>query len=151
MQRGGMVRAFIPLSLAVLSLSILAGCTLIDQRTFNPQAGRKPPDLAGPAGPGAPPPLITVDFSHPSPDYAAVLRQAVVSALSRKRDVQFDVVTVVPATGAPADQVGAATGLTADARAIARAINADGVDDDRIHLLARAEGVTTRQVQVFVR
>ena len=73
------------------------------------------------------------------------------SAVSRKPDVQFDVVTVVPATGAPADQVGAATGLTAEARAVARAISADGVDDDRIHLLARAEGVATRQVQVFVR
>ncbi len=139
------------LCLATLGLATLAGCTLIDQRTFNPQAGRKPPDLAGPAGPGPAPPLVTVDFGRPNPDYATELHQAVISAVSRKPDVQFDVVTVVPATGAPADQVGAATGLTAEARAVARAISADGVDDDRIHLLARAEGVATRQVQVFVR
>ena len=147
MQRGDMLRA----PALLLCLAALAGCTLIDQRTFNPQAGRKPPDLAGPAGPGAAPPLVTVDFGRPNPDYATELHQAVTSAVSRKPDVQFDVVTVVPATGAPADQVGAATGLTAEARAVARAISADGVDDDRIHLLARAEGVATRQVQVFVR
>ncbi len=150
MQRGGMARALLLPCLALVACA-LAGCTLIDQRTFNPQAGRKPPDLAGPAGPAPAPPLVTVDFGRPNPDYAAELHQAVVSAVSRKPDVQFDVVTVVPAAGAPADQVGAATGLTADARAVARAISADGVDDDRIHLLARAEAVATRQVQVFVR
>ena len=133
-------------------LSLLgAGCTLVDQRTFNPQAGAKyTPPVTGPVI--APvPPLVTVDYGHPDPDYAAALHQAVAAALARKADVQFDVVTVVPSNGTTAQQVAAASGLTANAREIARAINNDGVDDDRIHLLARAEaGVSSRQIQVFV-
>ena len=130
---------------------LLAGCTLIDQRTFDAHAGElaKPPAVAGPP---AAQPLVTVDFAHPSPDYTAALQQAVAEATSRKPDVQFDVVTVVPATGTTAQQAAAAAGLTPDAREIARAINDDGVADDRIHLSARAEGgAESRQVQVFVR
>ena len=134
----------------VLLCSIpLLGCTLIDQRTFDPQAGMpaKPP-----ATPGPPPvlPLVTIDLSRPDPNYTTALHQAVEDAVSRKPDVQFDVVSVVPATGTPAQQIAAATGITGSAREIARAINADGVDDDRIHLSARADSVPNRQVQVFV-
>ncbi len=129
---------------------VLTGCKLIDQRTFDANAG-KPVVIPAPPGPPNPQALITVDFARPNPDYQAQLQQAVESALARKPNVLFDVVTVVPATGTPAQQVAAATALTADARAIARAINADGVDDDHIDLQARAEpGQTTRQVQVFV-
>ncbi len=135
----------------LLSLLLLSGCALVDQRTFNPQAGlpAKPPPVPGP-----PPilPLVTVDFARPNPDYAASLRQAVLDAVARKPTVQFDVVTVVPAIGTTAEQATAATGLTPDAREVARFISREGVDDERIHLLARADaGVATRQVQVFVR
>ena len=141
-----MARITVPLC-AVL----LAGCTLIDQRTFNPQAGvpAKPPAAPGPP---AIVPLVTINLAKAIPDYAASLHQSVANALARKPDVQFDVVSVVPAAGTPAEQVAAATGITADARAIARAINADGVDDGNIHLSARSDaGVTAREVQVFVR
>ena len=104
-----------------------------------------------PTGPGPAPPLVTVDFAKPDPQYAAALHQAVADAVAAKPDVAFDVVTVVPGRGTPAEQVAAASGITADAREIARAINRDGVDDDRIHLEARSDAaVTTRQVQVFV-
>ena len=132
-------------------LLLLAGCTLIDQRTFNPNAG-VPAKAAVAPGPAPALPLLTVDYAKPNPDYAAALHQAVTEAVSRKPDVQFDVVTVVPATGTPAEQVAAASGLTPDARQIARGINQDGVDDGNIHLSARADvAATTRQVQVFVR
>ncbi len=149
MQRGGMVppRAAAPLLLALL---LAGGCTLIDQRTFDPQAGARPKPPA-PAGPGAPPPLVTVDFSKPDPQYAAALHEAVAAALARKPDVEFVVVTVVPAAGTPAEQVAAATAITGSAREVARAISSDGVDDDRVHLEARSDAsATTRQVQVFV-
>ncbi len=147
MQRDAMARFRIALALVPL----LAGCTLVDQRTFNPRAGT-PAAVPVVAGPAPVPPLVVVDFGKPNPDYAASLSQAVAQALSRKPTVEFDVVTVVPASGTVAQQTDAATGLVPDAREVARAINRDGVDDDRIHLLARAEaGATTRQVQVFVR
>ena len=135
---------------ALVGSALLLGCTLVDQRTFDPQAGI--PKLV-PAAPGPAPTvaLVTIDLSKPNPNYTAALDQAVREAVGRKSDVVFDVVSVVPATGTPAQQVAAATGITGDARDIARAINADGVDDDRIHLSARADAaVTTRQVQVFV-
>ena len=135
----------------LLLLPLLAGCKLVDQRTFNPGAG-VPRTLPAPPGPAAPQALVTIDFSRPAPDYDQMLRQAVEQAVARKPDVNFDVVTVVPAAGTLQEQAAAAAALTADARTVARTINSEGVDDDRINLLARAEpGVTTRQVQVFVR
>ena len=135
---------------AVCLIAVLCGCTLVDQRTFNPDAG-KPPVIPQRPGPPAILPLVTIDFGQPDPDYAEPLRQAVDSALARKPDAKFEVATVVPATGTPADQVSAAQTLTPDARQIARAIAADGVADERIQLTARAlPSVGTRQVQVFV-
>ena len=145
MQRAAMTRIIAP-----LCALLVAGCTLVDQRTFNPQAGQpaRPPSEPGPS-PLVP--LVTIDLARANPDYAASLHQAVADAVRRKPDVQFDVITIVPGTGTTAEQVAAATGITADARAIARSINADGVDDGRIHLSARSDaGVTVRQVQVFV-
>ncbi len=137
--------------LAALLLPLLAGCKLIDQRTFNPNADR-PPVIAGPPAPAAALPLVTIDFSTPDPAYAEVLRQAVEQALSRKRDAQFEVTTVVPATGSPADQVAAASGLDAQARQVARAISGNGVDEDNVHLSARSDpAVKNRQIQIFVR
>ena len=138
------------LRFAVCLIVSLCGCTLVDQRTFNPDAG-KPPVIAQPPGPPVLLPLVTVDFGQPNPDYADSLRQAVDAALSRKPDAKFEVATVVPATGTPAAQVSAAQTLTPDARQIAREIAADGVPDERIQLTARAlPSVGTRQVQVFV-
>ncbi len=147
MQRGGMLRFRAAASFLLLLLG--AGCTLVDQRTFNPQAGKRP--VVAAIGPGPAPPLVTVDYAKPNPQYAAALHQAVADAVAAKPDVQFDVVTVVPASGTPAEQVAAATGLTASAREIARAINGDGIDDDRIHLEARTDqAIASRQVRVFV-
>ncbi len=138
-------------SLACLLAATLCGCTLIDQRTFDPKAGL-PPVIPAPAGPPAIVPLLTIDFSKPNPDYTEAVRQAVAAAVARKPDVAFEVATVVPNTGTPAQQVSAAETLTPDARAIARDIAEDGVPDERIELTARAlPGVTARQVQVFVR
>lgn len=132
----------------LLALILLGGCTLIDQRTFNPRAGLGPEPPPGPKPVGA---LISIDFAKPDPVYEAPLRQAVAAALARKADVAFDVVTVVPATGTIAEQVAAADSIKADARSVARVISGEGVADDVVHLLVRAEpGVTGRQVQVFV-
>ena len=109
MQRGGMPRTRATAALLVFLLG--AGCTLVDQRTFNPQAGKRP--VVAATGPGPAPPLVTVDYAKPDPQYAAALHQAVADAVAVKPDVQFDVVTVVPGSGTPAQQVSAATGLTA--------------------------------------
>jgi hypothetical protein len=147
MQGAAMARS-LPL---LLALTLLAGgCTLIDQRTFNPRAGQGP--VAPPStAPGPPPALITIDFEKPNPAYEAQLRQAVDQALARKASVVFDVITVVPATGTPAQQVDAAVSIRADARQVAGIIVDQGASQDQVHMLARAEpSVAGRQVQVFV-
>jgi hypothetical protein len=143
MQAGVMAR--LP-QLALLLL--LGGCALIDQRTFNPNAGKGPPP---PPPPAATPALISVDFSKPNPVYETPLRRAVDEALARKPTVVFDVTIVVPATGSTAEQADAATSIRADAREVARIIVDQGVDEDRVHMLARAEsGIVGRLVQVYV-
>ncbi len=130
--------------------ALLVGCRLVDQRTFDPQAGIVK-TVPAPPGPAPIVPLVTINLSKANPDYRVALDQAIGQAHARKPDVEFDVVSVVPASGTPAQQVAAATGITGDAREIARSINADGIDDGRIHLSARSDaGASVRQVQVFV-
>jgi hypothetical protein len=148
MQRAVMAR--ISFAAALLLLPLLAGCKLIDQRTFNPHAG-EPATGPAPVAAAVTPPLMTIDFSTPNPIYDTQLRAAVQQALARKPDVVFDVTTVVPATGTPAQQVAAAEAISADARQVARTISSDGVDDGNVHLSARSEpDVKVRQIRVYV-
>jgi len=148
MQRAVMSR--ISSAAALLLLLLLAGCKLIDQRTFNPHAG-EPATAPAPAPAAAVLPLMTIDFSTPNPIYDTQLREVVQQALARKPDVVFDVTTVVPATGTPAQQVASAAGISADARQVARTISGEGVDDDNVHLSARSEpDVKGRQIRVYV-
>jgi hypothetical protein len=135
----------------LLAVTVLAGgCTLIDQRTFNPRAGLGP-IIPPSTTPGPPPPLITIDFEKPNPVYEAQLRDAVDQALARKPGVVFDVITIVPATGTPAQQADAAISIRADARQVAGIIVDQGASQDQVHLLARAEaGAAGRQVQVYI-
>ena len=76
------------------------------------------------------------------------MRQAVAAARSRKADVVFDVVAMVPAPG-DNDQV---TRSSAEAGAIARLVTAQGVPAGRVRLLARPEtGLAGREVRIYVR
>ena len=85
------VTRLVPVVLALLSFT---GCTLIDQRTFAPSPEAK----AEPAPPPAPvaldkrTPLVTIDYTVPSPNYAELLHYAVQAAEARDADVQYDVV-----------------------------------------------------------
>lgn len=135
--------------LALLPGCALTGCTLVDQRTFNPDAGAPPvipPAAAAPvaAAPPGPPPLLTLRPGQMADD---AVQQAVAAARRRKPDVLFDVVAMVPA--AMEDEVRPAT---TEAGAVARAITAQGVPASRVRLLARpAAGLEGREVRVYVR
>ena len=69
---------------------LLAGCKLIDQRTFDPQAGR-PPVVARPAPPAPQPdrtldglaPLVTIRLGQDT-SYDQAIEQATAAALARK-------------------------------------------------------------------
>ena len=132
---------------AILAMLSFTGCALIDQRTFSPAPEAK----AQPAPPPVPvvidtrTPLVTIDYTIPSPDYAELLHYAVTAAEKRDADVQFDVVAV---TGDTADNA------TAQGRAIGvmKAIMRERVPADRIHLGLRTDPLLTAgQVRVYVR
>ena len=134
----------LPVAMALLSFT---GCTLIDQRTFAPSPEAK----AQPAPPPAPvvldtrTPLVTIDYTVPSPDYAELLHYAVRAAENRYADVQFDVVSVLKDTSE------AATGQER-ATSVMRAIMRDRVSPSRIHLGLRADPtLDASQVRVYVR
>ena len=137
----------------MLPLAVLAGCHLIDQRSFDRSAGRKPLPPAVPvaAAPAPVPPLLVVRYDTPAPQYRAALATAVDAARRRKPDVLFSVIVLVPPTGTPAEQVEAAEAARSSGRDVAAAIVADGADIGQVELSARAEpGLAVREVRVYV-
>lgn len=154
MKLGAVLRAFG----AVTALAFLPACKLIDQTTFDPDAGKPP--LAAAATSAAPaasePPSGTPAFLrvplNPEPDWRGAVRDGVAAARRRKPDVQFDVVAVVPAAGTAEQQATAADTVVEPASRIAAAIRSAGVPAGRVRLLARLEeGVAAPEVRVFVR
>lgn len=134
----------VPVVLALLSFT---GCTLIDQKTFAPSPEAK----AQPAPPSPPvvldprTPLVTIDYTVPSPDYGELLHDAVRAAEERDADVQYDVVAVMKDTSDAALGQDRATGVM-------RAIMRDRVPATRIHLAVRTDpALTSSQVRVYVR
>ena len=131
----------------VVALLSFTGCTLIDQRTFAPSPEAK----AQPAPPPAPvvldkrTPLVTIDYTVPSPNYAELLHYAVRAAENRNDDVQYDVVSVLRDTSEGADGQDHAIGVM-------RAIMRDRVPAARIHLGLRTDPtLSASQVRVYVR
>jgi hypothetical protein len=132
----------------VLACLLLAGCALVDQKTFAPAPEAKAEAPAQPAPPVKVDqrlPLVTVDFSGPPPQYEELLRYAVRAAEMRDRDVQYDVVALLPkATDIAAGQRDAAT--------VMRSIMLAGVPPTRIHLGLRADPTLSgREVRIYVR
>ena len=129
----------------LLALAGLSGCTLVDQRTFNPDAGRPPvhpkppapPPPLAPPEPG-PPPLLSVRLPA-SADLRATIARSVAAARARKRDVVFDVVEITPGTSAGRE-----------AAEIADLIVAQGIPAARVRLSARPIADVAREVRVFV-
>jgi hypothetical protein len=138
------------LALAALLLVAVAGCRLIDQRTFG--AAPTAPQPAALAQPGLPAsPLLTLQLTNPDFDWRTPLDDAVRAALARKPDVAFDVVAPIP-TNAPLDKQDAymRTGR-ADMLMIAQALEADGIPPARITLALRGDpGTPPREIRLYV-
>jgi hypothetical protein len=136
----------------LLSLLLLAGCHLIDQRDFDKNAGMppSPPKVAAAPAPKSAA-LVTIDFDRPDPPYAQELANAVQAAMARKPDVLFTVQTFVPVSGAPDAQAEQARQGAVTGREVAEAIVADGADQGQVELAVRADpGRQVKQVQVLV-
>ncbi|MDR3529028.1 MAG: hypothetical protein P4L90_00525 [Rhodopila sp.] len=131
---------------ALLALLSFTGCTLIDQKTFAPspeakaQPAPQPPVVIDPRTP-----LVTIDYTVPSPDYTELLHYAVRAAESRDANVQYDVISVLKDTSEVATSQERATGVM-------RAIMRDRVPATRIHLGLRTDPtLAASQVRVYVR
>lgn len=141
----------------LIALALLGGCALIDQTTFNPDAGKpplvatRPPPAPVLPAPSGTPALLTVRLADSAP-FANELRDAVAAARARKRDVVFDVVAVAPVGGSPAEQAARAEAGAAEAARVAEMIVAQGVAPTRVRLGSRTEpSVLAHEVRVYVR
>lgn len=139
------------LCLALFVPMLAAGCTLVDQRTF--QAEAPAPTAREVERARAPErPLVSVRLDAPEMDYRPALAQAVRAAAARRPGVTFDVVALVPTQASPAEQGRRVAQGARDALAVASSVNAAGVAQDRIHLGLRGDpGDPAREVRVFAR
>jgi hypothetical protein len=137
---------------ALAALLAVGGCHLIDQRDFNPQAGKKPEPkvVASKAAPG-PGALLTISYEGGEPAYAADLESSVKRALTLKPNVLFTVQTLVPIAADADAQMVALQAAAATGREIAEAIIADGADQGQIELAVRADpAAKAKLVKIFV-
>ncbi len=135
--------------LAGAALLALAGCKLIDQRTFEPAAAA--PTAADLARPALPPlPLLTIAFTVPDADWRPAVRDAVRAAEARKRDVVFSVVAPIPTTASRDAQDVATRQGQEDAALVAREVHLNGVPPERIAIGLRGDaGAPRREVRVY--
>ena len=129
--------------------SALAGCTLVDQRTFrSPEAQAGADEVARARLPALP--LIVVRFDAPI-DQSAIA-QAVELAQARRPEAVFDVIAPIPATASRAAQEAAMAQGRTDAERVASALAEAGAPRGRIEIGARAEAVAgVREIRVYVR
>ena len=123
-------------------LILIGGCTLIDQRTFNPDAGRAPVVPAPPAALVVAPTDPRALFTLRPPatlDAAAqdVLTRVIRAALARKPKATFAAVAILPAAGAD----------TGQAEAVLRAVIAAGVAPGQTIL--RAQSGSPAETRVY--
>ena len=143
-----------PILLVATFPLVVAGCKLVDQRTFDRTADKPPVVHAPPpprvaVGPNA---LVTFPASAPQSDWAGVLHTAADLARSRKASVLFRVETVVPARGDPQAQAEALGQALGAAREAADVIVSDGIDRSQVELAAVTDaGVRQAEIRIFVR
>ena len=129
----------------------LAGCTLVDQRSFqaaSPAPGAAEIGRAGTAGVV----LVSVRMDQPGQDYRQRVAEAVQGAQQLRPDARFDVLALVPTQVGPAEQDRRIAEASADARAVAEVIGAAGISSERLHLGLRGDpGSPAREVRVYLR
>lgn len=112
---------FFPHCISLLSLPLLfslvglgfQGCAPLDQRTFDPNAG-KPPQVhvTQPMPPKKQPPFLQVVEGTPESDYAGPIEKATKIALNRKPNVLFIVQGIAPMQNTPDKQAQTLNNLT---------------------------------------
>lgn len=133
----------------------LAGCDLVDQRTFNPRASRPPKVIIPPAPPGPPPvpPLIEVVGGTPAREWEKPLRAVVKQALERKPNILFQVRALAPpGPDAETDRQTLAHLVGTDGQAVAGAIMSAGAAPEQVEMSAMPDsGVGSPRIRVYVK
>jgi hypothetical protein len=163
--------------LAAASLALLlGGCTLVDQRTFQPRpaqpgaaelAAARPDDtplltvrlgiplLGEPTGPSFGQTLdraITLSEDRAGLDLGSPAADAVRAGQARNPDAVFDVLALVPTRAPPAEQDRRVAQASVDALTVANALAAAGVPPARLRLGLRGDpGTPPREVRVYAR
>jgi hypothetical protein len=139
----------------LLCCAMLAGCKLVDQRTFDRMAGRAPVPHAPAAvarGPAAVPPLFVVHSGQSDQQWQPGLRGAVGEALARKPNALFTVESVVPPAPSPAAQAAALQAATTlRGRPVAEATTRDGAQPAQVEMAAMSDpAVKAPEIRVYV-
>lgn len=134
-------------------MGVLGGCKLVDQRTFDPNAGRPPvPHVPHHPGPKPIAPFLVVRAGTPEAEWRPVVTHAAQVALARKPGVLFVLTGLAPDHATPADQVRALGAVASgDERAVADAIIAAGAPPLQVQMQVRTDPGGMTRVQVDVR
>lgn len=141
--------AFLMLS----GLFFLSACKLVDQRSFNPSAGRRPtPYIPPPPPPPPPAPPIEIVEGTSQDQWGKPLTNLVKDALSRKTDALFVITSVTPVLPDPIAQQEQMNKLAAnEGKAIANEIVKAGAKVEQIQMTAKADrNVKKNVIQVTI-
>jgi hypothetical protein len=138
------------LALAALAMG-LAGCTLVDRRTFEGRARTPSPDDVVRAK--LPPlPFVTIPMDDPDADFRPALADAVEAAQARKPDVDFDVLAPIPTNATQDVRARFEQNGEQDTQTVATALGYDGVSMDHVHVGFRGDpGNPPREVRIYLR
>ncbi|WP_249197720.1 hypothetical protein [Gluconobacter kondonii] len=154
-QRGFVPHSALLMGGLLLAAPLLSGCKLLDQRTFNPNAG-KPPHPYIPPAPPAPPPhaaFLSIPGGTPESEYGPIVERAAKAALARKANVLFIVQAFAPHQATPDAQAQALTDVTDHlAAGVAAHIEKAGAQSIQIEMHAMTDPSATKPfVRVDVR
>ncbi|QNT77917.1 hypothetical protein [Entomobacter blattae] len=144
--------------IGLLGGGLLTGCDLIDQRTFNDQASRRPSPPPLPVVPQssstAVPPLVEFTSSTPQDQWQKPLEKGAQQALARKPNVLFVVILSVSAQLSGEEQQKHLEDMAKNqAHNVADVLVGAGVPSSQIELQAHSDGALSKEkdmVQVFV-
>lgn len=128
----------------IVALPLLAGCTLVDQRTFYPPTKPEPRALERFASLEQRP-ALTIRQGGSEPDWRPAVTALVEQTLARNPQAEFEVVAAIAPNDPTQEQ-------TRAARDVAQAIGALGVPPSRTLLgLRTIEAGGSRFIHIFVR
>lgn len=136
--------------LLLSGLFLLSSCKLVDQRTFNPSAGRRPvPYIPPPPAPLPPPPAPPIEIVQGTPQdqWEKPLMNLVKEVLSRKADALFVITSVTPILLDPAAQQEQMNNVAVhEGKAVANEIIKAGAKAEQIQMNAKADGGIKKSV-----